>query len=295
MKQKKTSGEINGDGFRAEEFFSGFLGDPQLGLKSFKNMYFGVELEVNINPVIVGHNKDDNLRRGIALQVHEVLKDFCIFTTDGSIPFGWEIKTAPSTYEYHLQAWDKFFDFTEANPNLLELHGKSCGIHIHLSRDGFKNEHHRGRMFYFIHRNGAGNRELMEKIAERPYNYRGIKNPSDHSTRHAHRTAIHMGVPHCPTVEVRVFRSTIVRAEFFKNLEFLHSLIRFTRPRCKENHPLMLTSERYLEYIGAHKEEYPNLWNFLNPEHAIEPVSKFLSDIKRRKRRVQRELAEIVA
>lgn len=287
MKSKQTSGEINGDGFRAEEFFTGFLGDPAAGLKSFRNMYFGIELEVNINPAL-SRTRDNALRKQIALQVHDTLKDFCIFTTDGSIPFGWEIKTAPATYEYHLQAWKPFFDFVEANPNLLELHGQACGIHVHLSRDGFKNEHHLGRTCYFIHRNGAGNRELMEKIAERPYNYKGIKNPSDYTRRHQGRTAIHIGTHHCPTAEVRVFRSTIIRSEFYKNLEFLHSLIRFTRPRCKDQHPLMLTSERYLEYLNNHKTEYPNLWNFLNPEHLIDTVSDFEKSYRARGRKPRR-------
>jgi len=296
MSNKKISSEIGGNGFRAEDVFQGFLGEPAYGLKTFRDMYFGVELEVNINPQIwqpLSNEQRQVQRQTIANQVHETVKDFCIFTLDGSIPFGWEMKTAPATFEYHLQAWKPFFNFVEANPNLFELHGQNCGIHIHLSRAGFKNEHHLGRMHYFIHRNGAGNRELMERIAQRPYGYKGINNPSDFATKHRYRTAIHIGNNHCPTAEVRIFRSTIVRAEFYKNLEFLHSLIRFTRPRCKDQHALMLTSERYLLYIGEHKQEYPNLWNFLNPEDVIDTVSTF-EQPKAKRRSRSRAVAEIM-
>lgn len=291
MSEKKIKSLIGGNGFWAEVAFEKFLGEPPLGLKSFRDMYFGIELEVNIQSQIGHSNKK---RQEIADLVHETIKDFCIFTLDSSIPFGWEIKTAPCTYEYHLQAWKPFFDFIESNPGLLETYGTSCGIHVHLSRDGFKNKHHLGRMHYFIHRNGAGNRELMERIAQRPYGYIGINNPSHYEVRHNRRTAIHTQTNGRPTTEVRIFRSTLVRSEFYKNLEFLHSLIRFTRPRCKDQHALLLTSERYLNYVEEHKNEYPNLWNFLNPDKKIDVVSVFENPKIKRARRRRGAVAEEV-
>lgn len=268
MPIKSSSPAIGGSGFYAEQFFKKFLGEHSLGLISMKNMYFGVELEVNL--------KSYKISRVQAAQLlHPYIKHFAIYTPDGSIPNGFEIKTAPCTYEYHLIEWKKFFDFIESEKNLLQSHGDNCGIHIHVSRDGFANEWHLGRFCYFIHRNGAGNRELMNKIAERFYNYRGIKNPSDYKRAHISRTAVHVGVGHCPTAEIRIFRSSVVREEFFKDLEFVHSLIRFTYPKVEANHAALLTAEKYLEYIKNHKEEYPNLWNFLNPNDKINPISVF--------------------
>jgi hypothetical protein len=135
--KKVISPDIGANGFRAQEFFKGFLGNPELGLQSMRNMYFGIELEVNLLPRTVREytgpeRQKDKPRKDVAKKLFKTTKDFAIYTHDGSIPYGFEIKTAPATYEYHLNAWKPFFDLVESEPQLLQTYGDNCGIHIHL-------------------------------------------------------------------------------------------------------------------------------------------------------------------
>ena len=251
-----TNSQINGNGFFVEQVFPAPLGDPSKSLPELKNLFFGVELEVNVR------DKDFAFRKLICEEVHQRIGHFTIFTTNGAIPFGFEIKTAPATYEYPLANWEPFFDLMEHERNLLDERNEACSMHIHLNREGFCDLFHLGRMSYFTHRQSGGNRQLMNLIAERPCKFVAIKNPSEFKNKHKTKLAVHHST-YRPTVEVRLFRSTTIRNEFFRNLQFVHSLVRFTLPPVGKNHASVLNFENYYNWLERYQKEYPLVWEFL--------------------------------
>jgi len=62
------------------------------------------------------------------------------------------------------------------------------------------------------------------------------------------------------TVEIRMFKSTVKREIFYKNLEFADAIVRFCRIVSWQN----LNSENFCNYVSNKKDLYPNLHNHIN-------------------------------
>lgn len=250
---------------RAPDFLN-FLGDKDRELPLFRDIYFGIELEVNFSRNFrnIGHDYYERAMHAVA----GVMDGKVIFADDGSIPCGFEIKTAPALYEYQREMWAPFFDLMETQrPRIFQRHNHECGIHIHISKDGLTTGH-MNNLCYFIH--NPHNNGFIEDIAERDHLYEfrsDILRPSHSQRRLNVRSAIHLANDN--TAEIRIFRSTTVRAEFYKNLEFVHALIRFTKRRVGNQHAEKLTHEKFMEWLAPKRVEYTNLWNFLNPSNPV--------------------------
>lgn len=254
---------------KAQDFFEN-QGDPTKGFKNFDKMLFGVEIECNVGRKL--HEKfidtGEDTRQNVVDTIYPVVEDVAIFKFE-ALPYGFELASAPATFEWHRTAWNDLFARIESNPFILEKHGKGCGMHVHLSKAGFKDQFHIGRMGFFIHR--EENREFIENLGGRKHYFAKFGVPSKFDQqKNLSRNAFHMQTSH-ETVEARFFQSTLIRSEFLKNLEFLHCLIRFTRPSVGKEHKEKLTVDEFKAFLaeGTRKNRYPYLWNFLNPENPI--------------------------
>lgn len=245
-------------------------GDPSKAFKYFEKMLFGVELECNVTSdlfkMFIETGRDT--RQQVVNIIFPTIKDIAIIKFE-AVPYGFEVASAPGTFEWHQTAWNSFFDLTETIPSLLEVKSEGCGMHIHMSKEGFKDDFHISRMGYFIHR--EENRDFIKMIGGRPCHFVNFSTPSGFDKKEDNiRSAFHGQTSH-NTVEARFFQSTLVKEEFFKNLEFMHVLTRFTRPAVGKEHKEKLTVDNFKEFLaeGNRKNLYPNLWNFLNPDDKI--------------------------
>lgn len=233
-----------------------FRGTEQRGGKP--TLYFGIELEVLPKEIYYSD------AAFAAERVLPFVNTFSIFTRDQSIPGGWEIKTAPCTYEYHMVAWECFFDYIEANPDILHVKGKNCGMHVHISRNAMS-PLHIGRFVYFI--NAPENRNFMLKIAERETSFATycgeIKTLQDWKNLYYTRSRYQaVNVHRATTIEVRIFASVLRRERFYKNLEFIQALVDFTAPMSFED---FKNHQSFKEYVCKRSSDFPHLWRFLNP------------------------------
>lgn len=220
-----------------------------LKLHSFKvpevdnTLYMGVELEVGrkkTSPLEIAKTtlsdlnpdffKDENRGR------HNYT--FGMIKKDGSIPnHGFEIVSAPATLKYHHIAWDKFF--TNSAKHLRSFTLASCGMHIHVSRQAFKDNGttlkdssgHLGRFntFYNMPENG----QFITNIAGRSTNSFTQYHPKKVTAIFTNQNvgdryqAVNLTNKH--TVEVRIFKGNCKREGFLKNIDFVHASYEFTR------------------------------------------------------------------
>lgn len=193
-----------------------------------KKMLFGVEYELEFI-----HEK----KMQAFEEIYYNLKDWCIFTNDDSLYEGLEIKTAPASYETQMEKWDAFFN--TFNPHNF-LTRDDVGIHIHVSRKGFDSKLHHDRFIEFFYEN----QKLCEKFGQRNY-------PEYYSRYDKY---VPINILHSQTLEVRIFKSTLRKLEFLKNLEFVHAIVSYTR---KEQ------NRSFIDWFESNNSQYENLYRFL--------------------------------
>lgn len=172
--------------------------------------------------------------------------------SDSSIGTGFEMVTHPMSYQYALEQfpWDVF-------PMLTDEYGvednDDCGIHVHVSRDGFAGPSHLYRWQKFIYRNrafvqgiarrrnstwakfttegralaahyakqGATIREYLPYRWDVPSVYRGQYVTADRYSAINHQNA--------HTLEVRVFAGSVNVTEVQAALGLVHGSVEYTR------------------------------------------------------------------
>lgn len=229
----------------------------------------GVEIEV--------HVKDKYNIKDAAEPTLNAVKEFAILKEDTSIKYGFEIVTAPATYEYHVGnarnrgCWDKFFDHV-ASSDYYDQEAADCGMHIHISRTALT-PMQIGKMVVFIH--SPANRGFIEVIAERGANkyndFTTKKSVTDcfdrtGGNKEARYTAINL-LPKS-TIEIRIFKTVLNKSHVYKNLQFVKALIDYCSiSGC--SHKEAETVEGFLKFVCRFKKTYPFLHNFLKQKQLV--------------------------
>lgn len=222
--------------------------------------YLGVELELEVG------GKNFKFRDEIAYEINTILnsddKKYCLLKKDGSLDCGFEICTRPCSLEHHRAVWTNFFN--NLPPGLIA--SPKCGIHIHTSKDAMSRLQI-GKILNFIH--GPKNRKFVQLVAQRgslkhcDFNmHKTMKHALPQYLGHFHHySPVNLLNPN--TVEFRMFASTTDLAEFLKNLEFCHALVKFTFPGVASIKAAANVNE-FILFVKKHRLFYPNLVNFLS-------------------------------
>ena len=217
-------------------------------------IYYGVELEVE---------KRNNCPNDLPYYItDDVLSGFAQCKSDGSLDRGFEITTAPATYEYHKKHWEKFFNNDKCMTNLKGWNTDTAGLHIHISRKALRPTDI-GKILVFV--NDDTNTPFIKQIAGRTSDQwakRSKKKIQDCIRTSDKYEAVNMSHPH--TIELRIFKSNISRHGFYRVLEFTDALVQFSK-----NYTgllgLSLHYKTFLRFMDNEiiKSQYPNLTAWL--------------------------------
>ena len=244
------------------------------GNKKPGSLCFGMEIEVyNLKRKISNDDKASGITDDMPSMDGESLV-YC--KEDSSIGNGFEIVTHPMTFEYykkHKKAFDEMLGGLVSD-GYTSFNSKTCGIHIHLSRDSFGSFHLFKflKMFYenldfisLISQRTVGSSSGCCQWGKEKEYYHDDKEKMKRAVRVKARrkfcsgryTAINL--ENDKTIEVRVFRGTLNNRSFHKNVEFLQAVYDFT----KDNGGKEITVVDFKIYVDKHKKEFQNLYSFM--------------------------------
>jgi hypothetical protein len=214
----------------------------------------GVELECGFS------HKDG--RAKVAANITKVLGDDWIFVkhdgsivqNDTSLAHGIEIVSAPANIEIHRERWLKLED----SPYFKHLRAwdtKSCGMHVHVSRDSLT-ALQIGRIAHFVGHDD--NQKFIRKVSGRTCEqYAKLQSlPITSGIRKIGGKYEGIRLNLEETIEFRIFRGTIRYRHIIRNLEFVNAICDFCSPAARSFAEARNHNE-FLQFIANSRSQYP--------------------------------------
>lgn len=206
-------------------------------------IHYGVELEVTCD-----RDSAEDTIDVLGGDSHVYLKN------DSSIGGGYEIVTHPHTLDSHRKLWAGFNDYARR----MGFKANSNGMHVHIDRAKLS-PYRIAIMQRFINRDD--NRAFIGFIAQRSDSSWAKCNPDLAKMRASGNGQRYsaLNLNNAKTVEIRIFRGTIRKSEFLKNLEFCDALVQWSIDR---SHAETSVSD-FAVYVRANRKVYPALDAFM--------------------------------
>lgn len=182
--------------------------------------YMGVELEVEIE----GSYTDAAMRVSDSLGTHAYLKQ------DGSISRGFEIVTHPHTLAAYETAFSwSFLDYLSNNGGS-SWRTDTCGLHVHISRAAFSSLVHQALFTHLI----QSNEQQMSRLAGRKSNWAKFGEgdaPVHEKVKQGQARDRYQAVNmlNLETVEVRIFRGSLMKRRVLMALELVEACYQYTK------------------------------------------------------------------
>lgn len=218
-----------------------------------KEILYGIELEVEISG-------SDEIRRKLVLakEVMDLSEDpaWLKIKHDGSLDFGFELVTKPSTVDEHRRRW------RELLPKLPDciFTASTCGLHVHVSRRPLS-KLQIGKMLvlvnnpeirrYIVTISGRESADYA-RLEEKEFRY---VNNGDHEKYEA------VSLSHNDTVEFRIFKATKVYNTLMYRLEFVQAIVDYTAPG---NISVASVSswKDFCDFVSKERKTYKCLYRF---------------------------------
>ena len=244
--------------------------DPVFYGKDKNKLYFGIELEMEI--------RDGELNDS-ANYLMEMLGDFVYLKEDSSINSGgyrgFEMVSHPASLEYFASSknlWSAL-DYLKQVHTARSWDAKSCGLHVHISRDGFRSGAHTHRFLSLIYKNSdkmmrlGGRKSTYAKFNDvykydefdRPYFTLADKvaHPSNAMTERY--SAVNTQNEH--TLELRFFRGTMNPSGVLSAIQLAHATVEYTRDLTLSDVKMgALSWAWFADWIQANNGLYPELY-----------------------------------
>lgn len=197
-------------------------------------------------------------------------ESYVYLKSDSSINYGFEIVSHPYTLAKHKEQ-----PLAKALKMLSDLGFKSwrtttCGLHVHVSRNGFSNPSHVWKFTHFI----VDNKSAMVKLAGREsdrwasfnlesYSNGGIKGRAKGYTSYNRYEAINF--QNARTLELRFFRGSLKVERVLSALELTEGAVEYTRNlTTKDVINGALDFSSFVTWLRERSEKYPNLLSYVD-------------------------------
>jgi hypothetical protein len=235
------------------------LKDSRYVMRNYRQIaYLGLEIEVE--------SMGNSIKQGCdLLGTHD---EVFYLKSDGSINNGFEIVTHPMTL-----GWAKN-NFPFQALESLEAMGyeswqpDSTGLHIHVSRDGFRSESHQGYFINLITRNQRFFEALAGRSGSRwaQFDKGNLKHIGQRirRTRGTDRYSA-VNVQNAPTLEVRIFNGSLNRRRLTMSMELVDACVKYTEFMTPKD---VITGnsfdwEQFAEWVFTNSDAYTTLNEYI--------------------------------
>ena len=226
----------------------------RLAKEKKENKFYGIELEVEL---------PDCDGRLSTLESANIDNEYFFFKEDGSLDSGGvEIVSMPATYNYivnNFDLWDRVFFLKSMDAE--SFNTRTCGMHVHISRDSFS-RFHLYKFIQFFYENVSfvhtlsGRPEISSYANFGSLDHKCLVEKVVYKNYCDKYDAINLSPRN--TVEVRIFQGTLESNRFLSNLEFLESLYHYTNG-IKTNQIDNMSSGNYKKYVYDKLDDYPHI------------------------------------
>lgn len=222
-----------------------------------EHLFFGFELELP---------SDNRTRLSTAVYEGPGQAERVLYCKDDSSIYGAEVVSHPMTHRYFRE----FLDIQGLFSGDVARHVDGTpetgyGLHVHVSRAGFKSQAHALRWLLLIYRNADEMAKLSRRTSGQWSSFRDLEECEEKARRIGagdRYTAVN--AQNSYTFEVRCFRSTYDEQEFRAAVDFCHASVVYTRS-LNNNGALKgdaLTWGKFRAWVDA-RPEYEHLTNEL--------------------------------
>jgi len=249
-------------------------------------LFFGIEIEVE-NPQRMGWGNKVEAAEYAQAQLEPI--DLAYLKSDGSLSDGFEIVTHPMTHDFYQNQASELWNTLEhlrTNYSMKSWGTSTCGLHIHISRTGFKGGAHMHRFLNLIYSNEefyslmAGRNSSRwakfddvlqsawegerDEFGSRNYKtWRSYRDKIEHGRRSDRYSAVNTQNAH--TLEMRIFKGSIKSSRVKAMISLAHASVEFTRNLTVQDVVAgALNSDTLMTYIDENASMYPDLVALLN-------------------------------
>ena len=251
-----------------------------------ERLYFGIEIEVESGRTFTLKDTAEYAQRledlGLAYLKH-----------DGSLNNGFEIVTHPMSHSFYksedAQEFWKTLETLRNNYKVKSWDTSTCGLHIHISRNGFSGGAHMHNFLNLVYsnqrfyetlagrssdqwakftdnfqreyaRDSEGNRIFTPEGGYEITSKRTFAHKLDMNRSSDRYSAVNTNNHH--TLEMRIFRGTVNGDTVQAHLDLAHASVEYTR-HLNSSAVIAgaLLAENFITYIELNQELYPNLYN----------------------------------
>jgi hypothetical protein len=246
-------------------------------------MYLGLELETEMRRVDDGSLFASSALQGIAYLKH-----------DGSISSGFEIVTHPHTHQQYRENSALLWNTIETLRKDYDARSwdtDTCGLHIHLSRDGFSSGAHLHRFIAFVYHNAphmmkfAGRKTRFARFNDvytfdeydRPVF--SIKHKVGNPDRHSSERYSAVNTQNKHTIELRFFRGTMNTSSVLSALDLAQAMVEYTRDLRLDDVKLgALSWDWFADYVVSNNGLYPDLYSRLDKIQSVDINNKIIAN-----------------
>jgi len=231
-------------------------------------LYFGIEVETESS----GSENYGNRREAAEFAYRLEQNNLAYIKSDGSLECGFEVVTHPMTHSFYMNnatlLWDTISRL-KSEHGMMAWGTNTCGLHIHISRNGFSTGSHQHRFLQLVY----NNRELYEVLAGRSathwakfddvVNQSTGKKSFAHKLNNYHRDTDRYSAVNTinrNTLEMRIFRGSLNIGFIKASIDLAHASVEFTRVMSvKQVIDGGLSTAKFVEYIRERSILYPAL------------------------------------
>jgi hypothetical protein len=234
-------------------------------------LYFGIEIETEVR------GQDYSERTTAAEYASRLeVERLAYLKSDGSLDCGFEIVTHPMSHAYMTNVDNSLWHVLttlKRDYNMMSWGTRTCGLHVHISRNGFSGGSHQHRFLQLVY----NNKEFYELLAGRSASHwakfddvvdpdTGKKTFKGKFDRHGSDRYSAVNTNNRNTLEMRIFRGSL-NPRFVKSaVNLAHASVEYTRVMSvQEVRDNALSTLKFVEYI----ESKPDLYQSLNERIVI--------------------------